>query len=100
MKINGKEVGFVYTVGAFCDYNDYVVKNQDVSVATANLYKAEIMSREYAKTHEGAETITVEELRGLMVYELKEVIDAIDAAEKAGTARTVETTDTGKKRKA
>lgn len=99
MKINGKEVGFLYNVGAFCDYNDYVVANPSVSVATANLYQAEIMSREYAKQHEGAEVITVEELRGLMVYELKEVLDAVKAAEKEGSKRTVETVDTGKKRK-
>lgn len=99
MKIHDKEVGFLYTVGAFCDYNDYVVKNPEVSVATANLYKAEIMSREYSKVHDGAEPITVEELRSLMVYELQDVLDAVKAAETAGSKRNVETVETGKKRK-
>lgn len=99
MKIHGKEVGFIFNVGAYCDYNDYVVANQSVSIATANLMKAEIMSREYAKLHDEAEAITVEELRGLMVYEFKDVVDAVKAAEDAGSKRTVETVDTGKKRK-
>lgn len=100
MKIHDKEVGFLYNVGAFCDYNDYVVAHPDVSVATAELYKAEIMSREYAKANQGAEVITVDELRSLMIYELKDVRDAVKAAEDAGSKRTVETVDTGKKRKA
>ncbi len=100
MKIHDKEIGFLYNVGAFCDYNDYVVAHPDVSVATAELYKAEIMSREYAKANQGAEVITVDELRSLMIYELKDVRDAVKAAEDAGSKRTVETVDTGKKRKA
>lgn len=99
MKIHDKEIGFLYNVGAFCDYNDYVVAHPDVSVATAELYKAEIMSREYAKANQGAEVITVDELRSLMIYELKDVRDAVKAAEDAGSKRTVETVDTGKKRK-
>lgn len=98
MTVNGKNVGFLYTVGAYCDYNDYVVANPSVSVATASLYKAEIMSREYAKVH-GTDVITVEELRALMVYELKEVLDAVTEAEKAGTKRTVETVATKKNAK-
>ena len=99
MKIHDKDVGFLYNVGAFCDYNDYVVAHPDVSVATAELYQAEIMSREYAKANQGAEVITVDELRSLMIYELKDVRDAVKAAEDAGSKRTVETVDTGKKRK-
>ena len=98
MKIHDKEVGFLYTVGAFCDYNDYVVKNPEVSVATANLYKAELMSRAYAKVHEGTEPVTVNEVRDLMLYELEDVLNAVKAAETAGSKRNVETVDTGKKR--
>lgn len=99
MKIHDKEVGFLWSVGAFCDYNDYVVANPDVSVATAELHKAEFMSKAYAKANEGAEVITVEELRTMMLYELKDVRDAVKAAEDAGNKRTVETVETGKKRK-
>ncbi len=100
MKIHDKEVGFLYTVGAYCDYNDYVVANSQVSIATAGLHKAAIMSREYAKVNEGFEPITVDELRSLMFYELNDVLDAVKRAEAEGTKRTVETVDTGKKRKA
>lgn len=99
MKIHDKEIGFLWSVGAFCDYNDYVVANPEVSVATAEVYKAEFMSKAYAKANEGAEVITVEELRNLMVYELNDVRDAVKAAETEGSKRTVETVDTGKKRK-
>lgn len=99
MKINNKEVGFIYTTGVFCDYSDYIVSHPDVSTATARLYEAEIMSREYAKLHDDAEPITVEELRGLMVYEMQEVVEAVKQAESEGSARKVET-EPGKKRKA
>lgn len=98
MKINGKEVGFIYTIGAFCDYSDYVVKNPEVSTSTANLHKIEIMSREYAKLHEEAEVITVDELRGLMIYELQDILEAVKKAEEEGTVRKVET-EPGKKTK-
>lgn len=90
MKIRDKEIGFLYTVGVYCDYNDYVLANPSVSIATAELYKAEIMSRAYAKANEGADVITVDDLRDLMVYELKDIMDAVDAAEKEGTKRLVE----------
>ena len=99
MKIHDKEIGFLWSVGAFCDYNDYVVSHPEVSVATADLYKAEFMSRAYAKANEGAGVITVEELRSMMLYELNDVRDAVKAAETAGSKRTVETVETGKKRK-
>jgi DNA-binding MarR family transcriptional regulator len=98
MIIHDKEIGFLYTVGAFCDYNDYVVAHPDVSVATANLYKAEVMSKAYAVQHPEAQPITVAELRELMLYELEDVVKAVNEAEKAGTSRKVETADTGKKR--
>jgi DNA-binding MarR family transcriptional regulator len=98
MIIHDKEIGFLYTVGAFCDYNDYVVAHPDVSVATANLYKAEVMSKAYAAQHPEAQPITVSELRDLLVYELEDVVKAVNEAEKAGTTRKVETADTGKKR--
>lgn len=95
MKIRDKEIGFLYTVGVYCDYNDYVLANPSVSVATAGLYKAEIMSRAWAKAHDGADVITVDDLRDLMVYELKDIMDAVDAAEKEGTKRLVEVYNDG-----
>lgn len=97
MKIHDKEIGFLYTVGAYCDFNDYVVANPEVSVATANLHKAEIMSKAYAQAHPEAQPITVSELRSLMLYELEDVIKAVKDAETAGSVRKVETVDPKKK---
>lgn len=97
MIIHDKEIGFLYTVGAYCDFNDYVVANPEVSIATANLYKAEIMSKAYAQVHPEAQPITVSELRSLMLYELEDVIKAVKDAETAGSVRKVETVDPKKK---
>lgn len=91
MKINGREVGFVWTVGAFCDYNDYVVAHEGVSVARANVEKAAAMSREYSRIHAGAEPLTVEEINSLPVYEFVAILKETEAAEQAGSVRTVET---------
>ncbi len=91
MKINGKDIGFAYTIGAYCDINDYVVANPDVSMATANLHKAVIMSRAYNDMNGTTDTITVEELRLLQMSELQQLLDEMKAAEQAGMKRTVET---------
>lgn len=99
MTINGKEIGFLFNVGAYCDYSDWVVANQKASVATANLVKAECLSRAYAAEHGTKDVITVAELRKLMPYELTEIMAAVDAAEKAGSQRQIETVETGKKTK-
>lgn len=99
MTINGKEIGFLFNVGAYCDYSDWVVANQKASVATANLVKAECLSRAYATENGTKDIITVAELRKLMPYELTEIMAAVDAAEKAGSQRQIETVETGKKTK-
>lgn len=91
MRINGKEIGLAYTVGAYCDINDYVVANPEVSAATANLYKAVYMNRAYNEMHGSSDSITVEELRGLTLWELEDLLNAMKEAEQAGSTRTVET---------
>ena len=90
MKVNGKEVGFLWSIGAFCDYNDYIVVNPDVSLARANVYKAALMTKAYADAN-GGEFLTVEELNGLPVYVLAEIVEEVNKAEQAGSTRTVET---------
>lgn len=90
MKVNGKEVGFLWSIGSFCDYQDYVVNNQDVSLARANVIKAAAMTKAYADVN-GGEYLTVEELSVLPVYVLAEIVDEMKKAEDAGTTRTVET---------
>lgn len=90
MKINGKDIGFAYTVGAYCDINDYVVANPDVSLATANLHKAVIMNRAYNDMHGSSDSISIEELRQLPFGELDELLKEIKEAEEAGNKRLVE----------
>lgn len=90
MKINGKEIGFAYTIGAYCDINDYVVANPDVSAATANLHKAVFMNRAYNEIHGTSDTITVTELRGLPIGELEKLLAEMKAAEQEGSTRQVE----------
>ena len=91
MIINGKERGFAYTVGAWCDINDYVVANPDVSAATANLHKAVIMNRAFNDANGIDDGLTIEELRKLPASVMFELLDEIKKAETEGSARTVET---------
>ena len=93
MKINGKEINFEYTIGAYCDFSDYCAQNPEVSLARANAYKALYMNRAYAQAHEGAEAITIDEIMSLPQGEYAEMISAIKKAEEAGNTRTVETVE-------
>jgi len=91
MKINGREVGFLYTVGAFCDINDYVVANPDVSAATAELEKAVILNRAYNEAHGIAEGgLTVAELRACPLHILADLREEMKKAEEEGLKRSVE----------
>lgn len=90
MTINGREVNFLYTVGAWCDINDYVVENPDVSAATANVHKAVIMNREYNLANGLTDHLTIEEIRSLPAVVMFEVLDEIKQAEERGSKRTVE----------
>jgi len=91
MKINGREVGFLYTVGAYCDISDYVAANPDVSAASAEVKKAVMMNRAYNESRgitEGG--LTVEELRACPLYVMIELRDEMQKAEDEGLKRTVE----------
>lgn len=90
MKINDKEVGFLWSVGAFCDYNDYLVANPEVSIARANIKKAVLMNKAYCEVY-GGEPLTEAELTSQPVYVIDELFPAIKKAEEEGTVRTVET---------
>lgn len=90
MKINNREVGFLWSVGAFCDYNDFLVANPDVSIARANIKKAVLMNKAYCEAN-GGEPITEKDLASQPVYVIDELFPAIKAAEEAGSVRTVET---------
>lgn len=90
MKINGREVGFAFTIGSYCDISDYVVKNPDVSSATARLHKAVFMNRAYNELNEIDEPeLTVDELRKLPGHVMVNLISEMDAVEEEDKKRTV-----------
>ena len=102
MKINDREVDFAYTVGAHCDFSDWVVAHQDSSSIHAYIIKAIIMHRAYLELTGDTTTkaLTEAELRALPGYVYTELFEAIKAAEARDTERTVEVAeDAGKKRK-
>ena len=101
MVINGREIGFLYTVGAYCELNDYVVAHPDVSAATANLYKATYVNKAYNDVNgiEGAD-LTVEELRKLPAYEMITLMEEMKEAEEKGSIRTVEAQEKKQEKKA
>lgn len=90
MKINNREVGFLWSVGAFCDYNDFLVANPETSIARANMKKAVLMSQAYCDAN-GGEPLTEKELASQPVYIIDELFPAIKKAEEEGSVRTVET---------
>lgn len=93
MKINGKDIHFEYTIGAFCDYSDYCAQNTEVSLARASMYKALYMNRAYAEMHEGADTVTIEEIMRLPMDDYPVMLAEVKAAEDAGKKQTVETVE-------
>lgn len=53
MIINGQEYGFFYSVWAHCEYSDWLVTHQEVSIARATIQKAIIMNEAYRKVNGG-----------------------------------------------
>ena len=93
MKINGKDIRFEYTIGAFCDYSDYCAAHPDVSMIRAEMYQALFMNRAYAELHPGAETVTLEEMMHLPQADFAELAKEIKSAEAAGSKRSVESVE-------
>lgn len=92
MTINGREVGFAWTSGAYVDYNDWIVRNASSSVVRARIQRAIIMQAEYNRVHnDSTELMTVGEIRDLPVYELEDLLAETDRIVKAEGERQVET---------
>ena len=89
MIINGKEFGFFYSVGAVCDFNDWVVKNPERSYASAVMQKALLMSKAYCKKH-GGTPLSPKDFIDLPARVFTEIEATITAQEKADSERTVE----------
>lgn len=92
MKINGRDVGFAYTVGVYCDFADYISANPEKTVARATLYEAVLMSQAYNRINgkPESEALTEEELLDLPKYVYDEVAAEMKKAEETGKKRTVE----------
>lgn len=103
MKINDREVRFAYTTGAHCDFSDWVVTHQDSSGAHAQVVKAVMMHKAFLEMTGDKTTpaLTEKEVRGLPLYEFKQLIEEMKAAEARDSERTVEVDEgAGKKGKA
>ena len=98
MKVREKEIGFLWNVGAFCDYSDWFVANKGRSGATAEMVKAEYMSRAYAEANGTKEFLTVADQRKLMPYEFEEIIKSTRQAQAEGEKRQIETVEAPKKK--
>ena len=97
MQVNGREIGFFYSVWAHCEFNDWVVKNPRSSYATAVIQKAAIMSKAYNDLHGIKEPpLDPKELRNLPKVVFDELVMETEAAEKRDSERTVESAPAGK----
>lgn len=100
MKIGDREVKFAWTTGAFSDYHDWVLANQNLSGAHAQIYKAVVMHRAYLDTHPdtGVKPVTEKEVRALPFYIFKELMEEMKEAEARDSERTVEIAEEPKKK--
>lgn len=97
MQINGREIGFFYSVWAHCEFNDWIVKNPSSSYASAIVQKAVIMSKAYNDLHGIKEPpLSTKELLGLPKAVFDELQIETDLAEKRDSERTVESAPAGK----
>lgn len=97
LKINGREIGLYYSVWAHCEYNDWLLKNQEErSFSSGILNEAIIMSKAYCRVH-GGTPLTAKEILDLPAYEFHELLVAVQEQEKADSVRTVEVEDSQEK---
>ena len=89
MKVNGKEYGLFYSVGARLDYEAWVVKHPDAPMSAAYLQQAIYMSQAYAAIH-GGDALTMEELVKLPNSAANAIIEAAREQERIDSGVTVE----------
>ena len=88
-EVNGREIGLFYSVWAHCEYNDWIVKNQNTSVVRAIIQKAVIMSKAYCDVN-GGKPLDPKEIMSLPEYVFEDLVDAVTEQEKTDCERTVE----------
>lgn len=96
LEINGREIGLFYSVWAHCEWNDWILKNQDRSYASALVQKAVIMSKAYCDEN-GGKPLATKEILNLPEYVFEELSKAVMEQEAADSVRTVETDDSDAK---
>lgn len=97
MLINGKEIGFYYSVWAHCEFADYLLSHKDVSIARAMMQKALIMNEAYVKAGRGGDRLTPEDFEDLPIKAYSEIETALKNQEAEDMGTTIETKTKGKK---
>lgn len=90
VKINGREYGLFYSVGAHCKYDDYVVSNPNSSYTRAIIQKAIIMSEAYSKLH-GGDVLKSSDILGLPNKVFMELKEAVECQELIDSGIEIET---------
>lgn len=93
--INGREVGFFYSVGARCDVSEWVIKHGGLDRVSADalvLQQAVAMNRAYNDANDvKAEPLTEKELRALPVRELMKLTEVVEKQIRADSEVSIET---------
>lgn len=100
MKVGGKEIGFLFTVGVHCDYLDWCCVNETRSKDTGSLVKIEYATRAYAKKNGTNDFLTVAEMRDMPTWEFRPILEAALKAEAEQSKPQVETVEAPKKKEA
>lgn len=97
MLLNGKEIKFFYSVWAHCEFMDWAVSNQSVSIPRGVMQKALIMNEAAIKAGLGGERLTPEDFEDLPGSAFLEIKEEIDRQEQDDCKISVETKKVGKK---
>lgn len=92
MQINGKEFGMTYTVGAHCEWQDWVVAHSDMSLEHAKIESAYIMHKWWCLLNKIPEKqrVTHEELFYQPYAVHKEALSLAEAIMKGDKETTIE----------
>lgn len=90
---DGRELHFFFSIGAMCDYSDFVLRNPngDVSVGRAVVRKAVLMNQAYIDANQTGEApITEKEINALPAWAFEKLKEALDKQEEEDSVRTIE----------
>ena len=100
MNINGRDIGFTYTIGVLCAMTDWMKEHPDATGVRVVLFTAVEMNKAYCAIH-GGEPITEAELMTLpggRFEELEKTVMAIQAADSETSVETEPSKEKGKKK--